>query len=229
MLRARRRRQASDPKSPENPESPENLESKGTRQVTRQVVLSFDDRYRRRHKLTTEDGFSFLLDLETPTVLQDGDHLLLDNGEAIAVVAAPEALMEAVPHSGLSMARMAWHIGNRHLEAEIYEHAIRLRQDHVIQAMLEQLGATVTLIEAPFSPEGGAYGHGRTHSHDHAHDHAHPHSHDHAHGHAHGHDHEHPHGHHHDHADDHQDSPGHLHHPHTHHPHTHDPHTHDHS
>lgn len=155
MLRATRLTQASDPKN----------------EVTRKVVLSFDDRYRRRHRLTTEDGFSFLLDLAAPVVLKEGDLLLLEDGQVVAVVAAREALMEAVPSCGLSMARMAWHIGNRHLEAEIYDNAIRLRRDHVIQAMLEQLGATVTLIDAPFSPEGGAYGHGRTHSHDHGHVH----------------------------------------------------------
>ncbi len=42
---------------------------------------------------------------------------------------------------------------------------ILLRADHVIEAMLKNLGAKVRLIDAPFDPEGGAYGVGHTHSH----------------------------------------------------------------
>lgn len=158
-------------------------------QTAGQVVLAFDDRYRRRCKLTTEDGFAFLLDLPEPVVLQQHDRLVLEDGQLIEVIAAKEPLMEAVPGQDLSMARMAWHIGNRHLEAEITDTAIRLRLDHVIKSMLEQLGAEVTEINAPFSPEGGAYGHGRTHGHDHAHSHAHDHHHDHHHSHSHSHSH----------------------------------------
>jgi urease accessory protein len=83
---------------------------------------------------------------------------------------------------------LAWQIGNRHLAAEITETAIRLRSDHVIRDMLIGLGATVEDIEAPFDPEGGAYG--GTHASHHHHDHDHDHSHDHAHGHEHGHTHD---------------------------------------
>jgi urease accessory protein len=86
------------------------------------------------------------------------------------------------------MIRLAWHIGNRHLPAELHPHAIRLRDDHVINAMLEGLGATVTKIEAPFTPEGGAYsGHGHAHA-GHEHDENCDHSHDHAHARSHVHD-----------------------------------------
>ena len=74
------------------------------------------------------------------------------------------------------LARLAWHIGNRHLPTEIAGALLYLRHDHVIAAMLERLGATVRFVDRPVNPEGGAYGHGRTYGHD-DHDH-HDHHHD---------------------------------------------------
>ena len=72
------------------------------------------------------------------------------------------------------LVQLAWHIGNRHTPCQIESDRLLIQKDAVIGHMLEHLGATVTQIEAPFTPEGGAYGHGRTHSHEHgatAHDH----------------------------------------------------------
>ena len=65
--------------------------------------------------------------------------------------------------------RIAWHLGNRHLPTEFIGETIRIRRDHVIEDMLVKLGAEVGTVRAPFNPEGGAYGEGRTHGHDHHH------------------------------------------------------------
>jgi len=148
------------------------------------VTLAYDDRHRRRLRLTTDAGEPFLLDLPRPVVLDDGDGLWLDDGRWIAVHAAPEALIEVTaPEAGL-LSRLAWHLGNRHLPARIEPDRILIRRDHVIADMLSQLGATIRLIEAPFTPERGAYDGGAAHG-----DHGHDHHHDHAHG-AHHHDHD---------------------------------------
>ena len=72
--------------------------------------------------------------------------------------------------------RLAWHIGNRHTPCQIEAGRLLIREDHVLEAMLRQLGATVTKVREPFTPEGGAYGHGRTMGHDHGHGHVHHHS-----------------------------------------------------
>jgi urease accessory protein len=149
------------------------------------VTLDHDARHRRRFHYHGERGTAFLLDLPRATVLAHGDALRLDDGQLVAVAAAHEDLVEVTARDGAAMLRLAWHIGNRHLPAELRGAAIRLRHDHVINAMLEQLGATVRPIRAPFTPEAGAYsggghgGHDHGHSHDHAHDHAHGHSHGH--------------------------------------------------
>jgi urease accessory protein len=129
------------------------------------VVLDADERVRRRIVMTGERGAKFLLDLPEVTTLHDGDGLLLDDGAVIAVVARPERLVEIAAHGAAEqtavMARLAWHLGNRHTEIEIVGGKLRMRRDHVLEEMLIGLGGVLTPIEAPFEPERGAYGHGR--------------------------------------------------------------------
>lgn len=132
-----------------------------------QITLDFDSRYRRRIVLTGDSGFEFLLDLEHTSELRDGDDLLLEDGRHVRVIAASEALMRATCENQQHLMRTAWHIGNRHLPCELHTDCIVLRFDRIILDMLEKLGCKVTPIDAPFNPEGGAYGHGRTHGHSH--------------------------------------------------------------
>jgi urease accessory protein len=170
------------------------------------VVLDFDDRHRRRMAMTGTRGQEFLLDLENAVALRGGDALVLEDGRLIEVVAAAEPLLEIKGSDPHHLIRVAWHLGNRHLPTQIMPKGLRIRRDHVIEAMVKGLGARVIEIEAPFDPEGGAYA-GAAHGHAHeAHDHT-------GHDHAHGHDH-----HHHDHGDHHHhDDHGHHHHEHGHH------------
>jgi len=106
------------------------------------------------------------------------------------VVAAPEPLLEIKGSDPHHLIRSAWHLGNRHLPTQIMPKGLRIRRDHVIEAMVKGLGARVIEIEAPFDPEGGAYATAGEHGHDdpgHHHDHAHHgHPHDHHHHGAHG-------------------------------------------
>src|SRR6266513_5300258 len=129
------------------------------------VVLDFDDRHRRRMAMRGTRGLEFLLDLENATVLRGGDALVLDDNRLIEVVAAPEPLAEIRGNGPQHLARVAWHLGNRHLPTQIMAKGLRIRRDHVIEAMVKGLGARVIEIEAPFDPEGGAYaGGGHAHA-----------------------------------------------------------------
>src|ERR1700738_1514165 len=164
------------------------------------VVLDFDDRHRRRMAMTGTHGLEFLLDLENATVLRGGDALVLDDGRLIEVVAAPEPLAEIRGNDPHHLVRVAWHLGNRHLPTQITAKGLRIRRDHVIEAMVKGLGARVIEIEAPFAPEAGAYaGGGHAHAPDNA---PHPHTGDdhasHDHGHHHHGDHHHGDHHHHE-------------------------------
>jgi len=131
------------------------------------VVLDADERHRRRVMLTGEEGTKFLLDLDRPTFLRDGDALVLGDGAIIRVVAKPEALVEVSAPTAQDRLRIAWHIGNRHTDVEVIGDKLRIRRDHVLEEMLRGFGAELTPIEAPFEPEGGAYAHGHAHSHGH--------------------------------------------------------------
>ncbi len=132
--------------------------------------LSYEDRFLRRKVLTTVRGASLLVDLAHTVSLDQGDAFSIADGQVIEVVAAPEQLLQITG----DLVQLAWHIGNRHTPCQIESDRLLIQNDAVIGHMLEHLGATVTQIDAPFTPEGGAYGHGRTHSHKHgatAHEH----------------------------------------------------------
>jgi len=131
------------------------------------VTLGYEDRFRRRVAMTSDGGLDFLLDLAVATELTDGDLLVLEDGRVIRVVAAAEDLMEASSPDPRHMIRTAWHVGNRHLPCQVLPDRLVLRWDHVISEMLTGLGCTVTRRRGPFTPEGGAYGLGRTHGHHH--------------------------------------------------------------
>ncbi len=140
------------------------------------VTLDFDGRHRRRMRLTTESGETVLLDLSKAVAMADGDGLELEDGRWIAVAAADEPLMEVTAESRLDLLRIAWHVGNRHLPTDIAGPEdgglrLRLRPDHVIEEMIVRLGGRVRHVQAPFQPEGGAYG-GHGHQHHGHHDHA---------------------------------------------------------
>ncbi|MDN2567205.1 urease accessory protein UreE [Aquibium sp. A9E412] len=140
------------------------------------VVLRHDERRLRRKALTLEGGGRVLVDLAETTTLRAGDRLVLEDGTRVAVAAAAEPLLQVTGRDRRHLVELAWHIGNRHLAAEIAETHIRVIDDHVVRAMLEGLGAGVAALEAPFEPARGAYhahaGAAR-HAHDHDHDHRH--------------------------------------------------------
>jgi len=147
-------------------------------QASGSITLVFDDRFRRRIRLKTDQGEDLLLDLEHAERLEDGDGLKLESGGFVEVRAAEEDLLEIKCDSPRALARVAWHLGNRHLPTEIHGSALRIRPDHVIEAMARGLGAAVAHVRAPFRPEGGAYAHGASHpGHGHQH-HDHGHKHD---------------------------------------------------
>ena len=128
------------------------------------VTLDYDSRFLRRKRLTADGGLVFVVDLAETVSLNDGDALALEDGTMVAVAAAPEPLVAV---TGAGLARLAWHIGNRHTPCEIAADRLVIRHDHVLEEMLRGLGATLERFDGPFRPEGGAYGHGRTMGHSH--------------------------------------------------------------
>ncbi|MCH1569373.1 MAG: urease accessory protein UreE [Alphaproteobacteria bacterium] len=128
------------------------------------ITLDFDARFLRRKRLATDCGTGFMVDLAETVSLDAGDAFVLDDSRQIIIEAAAEPVLE-IRHEALS--RIAWHIGNRHTPCEIKPDHLIIRRDHVLEDLLIRLGADLVKSEAPFNPEGGAYGVGRTHGHSH--------------------------------------------------------------
>jgi urease accessory protein len=127
------------------------------------VTLDYEERCRRRIAMTGDGGLAFLLDLAAATTLKEGDALVLEDGRFVEVKAKPEDLLEIKGRDPLHLMTLAWHLGNRHLAAQIEAERILIRYDRVIAHMLEHQGARLRQVREPFNPEGGAYaqhGHG---------------------------------------------------------------------
>jgi urease accessory protein len=141
------------------------------------VTLTYDQRCKSRQRLKLDDGSEAALLLERGTVLADGALLAADDGAIIAVKAASETLSVVRTEDPLALARAAYHLGNRHVPLQIRPGDLRYQHDHVLDDLVIALGLTVAVEQAPFQPEGGAYGRGHSHGHDHEHEHDHDHDH----------------------------------------------------
>jgi len=158
----------------------------GDRAPVDSVVLTADQRRMQTARLTGVNGTDIGLMLPDPVLLRNGDALELDDGGLVEVVVEPEPLVEIRGNDLTHLARLAWHLGDRHVPVQVLNNRLRMRRDSALEAVLQNLGARLTAIEAPFDPEGGAYASQPAHDHHHGHGHDHDHHHDHAHKH-HGH------------------------------------------
>lgn len=122
------------------------------------IELPFDLRTRSRQLTKLSTGEEVGLRLERGLVLRGGDRLLADDGRVVGIVAAPEVVSTVRCDDPWRLARAAYHLGNRHVPVQIGAGWLRFRHDHVLDEMLRGQGFAITVEEAPFEPEGGAYG-----------------------------------------------------------------------
>lgn len=142
----------------------------GTASPIDTVTLTHDERHLRRKLLHMANGDVVMLDLKEPVMLEHGDLLATEDGHFIAIAAADENLLQVKARDMQHQMELCWHLGNRHLSAQIDADRILIERDHVIEAMLEGLGAEVTEVVEPFHPVHGAYhSHGSHDHHHHAH------------------------------------------------------------
>jgi len=151
-----------------------------------ELILSFEQRQKARQRATLASGREIGIQLERGTILRGGDLLRSAGGEVVRVIAAPEAVSVVRTADPLLLARVAYHLGNRHVALQVGDGFVQYLADHVLDHMVESLGLRAVHEHAPFEPEGGAYSTGHSHAHDHDHD-----DDDHGHSHSHGHGHEH--------------------------------------
>jgi len=125
--------------------------------------LSFDARSKSRLLVRLDNGEQGALVVERGRLLRGGDRVRLEDGRDVEIVALDEALLEASSGDALLIAKAAYHLGNRHVAVQFMTDGLRILADHVLGEMLRGLGFTVTALNAPFEPEGGAYGHHHAH------------------------------------------------------------------
>lgn len=142
------------------------------------LLLDYEQRRAPHGRFSGLKGSSVEIAIANAASVATDDCLVLDDGRLIEIVARPEPLLEVRASDAASMARLAWHLGDRHIPAQLHERRLRVRRDPAVEKMLLGLGASVLAIEAPFEPEGGAYSHGHDHQHG-AHDHCGHHDHHH--------------------------------------------------
>ena len=151
--------------------------------VKGQLRLAFEQRQKSRLKTRLVSGEEVALLLPRGEILRGGELVTASDGRVIEVVAEPEKLLHIESDA---LAKLAYHLGNRHVPVQVGEGFLRIAADHVLEEMLKKLGAKVSAVEAPFEPEAGAYAGGH-HQHDEMghggkiHDHGHDHDHDHEH------------------------------------------------
>ena len=131
------------------------------------AVLAHDERHLRRRKIDMRQGERLLVDFPDALALGQGDLLALDDGRFVEILAPEEKLYDIRARDARHLTELAWHIGNRHLPAAVEKGRILIQRDHVIKAMLEGLGATVTDVAEAFEPVRGAYSGHQAHGHDH--------------------------------------------------------------
>jgi urease accessory protein len=133
------------------------------------VTLDFEARQRRHATLTTDHGEQILLDLPHAEIMAEGDGLRLGDGRWVLVRAAAEPLVEVRHPDPRQLVRLAWHLGNRHVPAEVWPGSLRVRPEPAVEDMLVRAGAQLTKSEAPFHPEPGVHEHPGGHGHPHNH------------------------------------------------------------
>jgi urease accessory protein len=171
---------------------------RGAYAVTTQgtLRLPFDQRQKSRLHTRLESGEEVALALPRGEILRGGDLVVASDGRVIEVRAETERVVHVECGTPAALARCAYHLGNRHVPVEVGEGYLRLAADHVLEEMLQGLGATLRHMDAPFEPEAGAYTGGHQHRHDEMGHGGRIHEfgdHDHAHGNAHDDDHDHAH------------------------------------
>jgi urease accessory protein len=140
------------------------------RPVADTVLLDYAQRSGEHASAPSVKGSSIEIHLHGAQRLRTDDLLVLDDGSLIEVVAAPESLLEARATDVAALARLAWHLGDRHIAVQLLPNRIRVQREATVEALLASLGAKVTPIDAPFEPEGGAYAPQPAHDHGHVHD-----------------------------------------------------------
>lgn len=138
--------------------------NENNQEITDEISLTYEERFIRRKKLITDKGIEFLVNLKEVKNIEENQFFELDNGKLIKIVSKKENLIEI---TGDNINKIIWHLGNRHVQVEIKNNKLLIKDDPIILDMILKLNGNVRKVLEKFNPEGGAYGLGRPDSHKH--------------------------------------------------------------
>lgn len=138
------------------------------RAVSDALVLPFELRSRSRLRARLVSGEEVAVSLPRGQILRGGDLLRASDGRIVEVRAADELVSTASSKDARVLARAAYHLGNRHVGLQLGAGWMRYSHDPVLDDLLARLGLEVTVEQAPFEPEAGAYRGGVDHEHSHS-------------------------------------------------------------
>ncbi|MBU2098929.1 MAG: urease accessory protein UreE [Gammaproteobacteria bacterium] len=145
----------------------ERLGTQGNYPADTRVILTHEQRDRGRLRVFSPEGEEVRIFLTRGSPLLVGETLRAQCGRYVLVEGAIEAVAVARCDDWPTFARACYHLGNRHVKVQVGERLLRILPDHVLEAMLTQLGLEVEHARHVFVPESGAYAHGaHSHSHD---------------------------------------------------------------
>lgn len=130
-----------------------------------QLYLTSEERVKAKQKIkidTVKDiNEEYIkLDLVRGSILQEGDILTNDKEDFfVEIKAKSEPVITVTSPDILTLLKVAYHLGNRHISLEINTDYLRFSPDHVLESMLVKLGVSLEREIAPFYPESGAYKH----------------------------------------------------------------------
>jgi len=127
------------------------------------IILDYDSRNKRRSVMITKKKQEVILDLEGLKVINDRSVFVLEDKSYIYVEAKSEKLLKIKANSATTLNKIIWHIGNRHVPAEIKENSIFIAYDYVLEDMIKKLGGDIKIVNRAFNPEKGAYSGGHNH------------------------------------------------------------------
>jgi len=134
------------------------------------VTLAFEQRVKSRLRAKLDNNEDAGIFMQRGSVLEHGDLITTKGGFIVQVIAATELLSSIYTTDTLLLAKVCYHLGNRHIELQIKPNSAHYKHDHVLDGMVQSFGLEVISEMLPFEPEQGAY---NSHSLDHGHSHEH--------------------------------------------------------
>ena len=122
------------------------------------LTLSSNQRRIFRGKRKSDCNQEIHLQLPRGGKINDGDILVTNHKNLFVQISAQkENLIQITAKTNLELIKVAYHLGNRHMDIEMNENILLTKNDYVIQELLKNFEVNFIEVEKKFFPEIGAF------------------------------------------------------------------------